>query len=97
MNKTQLIDAIATSTGKSKADVTAFMNATVDAIQGAVAAGDEVQIVGFGTWKRGVLKGRTLPSITTGERITYGDTWVVRFTGGSAFKSAVKAGSKTAA
>jgi len=50
MNKTELIEAIASAAGLSKADAGKALNATTDAITGAMAKGDGVQITGFGSF-----------------------------------------------
>lgn len=94
MNKQELVNAIAERTGESKKTVAAIISATTNIVQAAVAGGDEVQVIGFGTWKRGVVKGGTLPSIATGQSVTYPDTWTVRFSAGDTFKGLVKAGPK---
>lgn len=55
MNKSELIDAIASESGLSKADAARALNATTDAITGAMASGDGVQLTGFGSF---VIRGR---------------------------------------
>ena len=50
MNKTELIDKIAQGAGMTKGDAKKALEATVDAIKGALVAGDKVQLVGFGTF-----------------------------------------------
>lgn len=100
MNKTQLIatvaEHLATEAAKplAKSDVARVLNAALEAIALAVAAGDEVQVQGFGTWKRSLVKGGTGRNPSTGEPIAFGDTWTVRFSAGAGFKGAVKAGPK---
>ena len=51
MNKTQLIDVVATATDLKKKDVEAAVSATLDAIVEALVAGDKVQIIGFGSFE----------------------------------------------
>ncbi|MCI8525703.1 MAG: HU family DNA-binding protein [Oscillospiraceae bacterium] len=61
MNKTELITEVAKKTGMSKKDMERAVNATVDAITEALAAGDKVQLVGFGSFEtkeRGARVGR---------------------------------------
>ena len=48
MNKTELIEKIAQGAGLTKADAKKALDATVDAIKGALKKGDKVQLVGFG-------------------------------------------------
>ena len=50
MNKTELIDKIAAEAGLTKADSKKALEATVSVIKAALAAGDKVQLVGFGTF-----------------------------------------------
>ncbi len=51
MNKTQLIDVVATATDLKKKDAEAAVTATLNAIVEALAAGDKVQIIGFGSFE----------------------------------------------
>jgi DNA-binding protein HU-beta len=57
VNKSQLIDAVAAKSGLTKAAVTAMVNATTEVVQEAVAAGDTVQITGFGSFERRFREG----------------------------------------
>ena len=50
MNKTELVGAIAEQAGLSKASAKKALEATLDAIAGAVKKGDKVALVGFGTF-----------------------------------------------
>ena len=50
MNKTELIDKIAEGAGLTKVDAKKALDATVEAIKGALKKGDKVQLVGFGTF-----------------------------------------------
>jgi len=51
MNKTELIAAIAEKTGLTKKDAERVLGATIDTISGALAAGDRVQVSGFGIFE----------------------------------------------
>ena len=51
MNKTQLIDVVATKTGLTKKAAEAAVNAVNEAITEALKAGDKVQLIGFGTYE----------------------------------------------
>ena len=53
MNKTELIAKVAENAGISKKSATAAVNATFDAITEAIAAGDKVQLAGFGVCSQG--------------------------------------------
>ena len=50
MNKTDLVAAVAAQAGLTKAQAQKAVEATVDAIAGALKGGDKVQLVGFGTF-----------------------------------------------
>ena len=52
MNKTELIEAIAGESGLKKKDAEAALTAFVNAVEGALAKGEKVQLVGFGTRPR---------------------------------------------
>ncbi len=51
MNKTELVDAVASRAGLSKADADRAVNAFVDAIEGALVRGEKVTVTGFGTFE----------------------------------------------
>jgi DNA-binding protein HU-beta len=91
MNKTQLVDAVATSTGRSKADVAAIIAATLDTVQAAVAAGDTVQIIGFGSFERRFREARTAPNPRGGAPVPVAAKHVPAFKAGSGFKATVSA------
>ena len=50
MNKAELTDAVAAKTDLTKADASRAIDATIDAISGALSSGDSVALVGFGTF-----------------------------------------------
>ncbi len=61
MNKAELVAAIAAKTGDTKKGAEASVNAFVEVITDALAKGDKVQLVGFGSFevrKRAARKGR---------------------------------------
>lgn len=51
MNKTELISAMAERSGLSKKDTEKALNAALETITAALATGDRVQLVGFGTFE----------------------------------------------
>lgn len=90
MNKTELINAVAEQAELSKKDAANAVDAVFDAITGALASGDKVQIIGFGnfeTSERAARKGR---NPQTGEEIEIPATIVPKFKPGKALKEAVK-------
>jgi len=61
MKRTELVAAVAEKIGSSKKDADAAVSAVLEAIVEAVASGDKVQLVGFGTFEvreRGARQGR---------------------------------------
>lgn len=61
MNKAELVAALAAKTGESKKSTEASVNAFIDVVTEALAQGDKVQLVGFGSFevrKRAARKGR---------------------------------------
>ncbi|WP_374624872.1 HU family DNA-binding protein [Pandoraea sp.] len=89
MNKQELIDAAAGNTGASKAQTTETLDALLDAIKKAVAKGDSVQLIGFGSFGSGKRAARTGRNPKTGEAIKIPAAKTVKFTAGKAFKDAV--------
>ena len=89
MNKTELIDQIATAADISKAAAGRALDATVEAIKGALQAGDSVNLIGFGTFYVGERAARTGRNPQTGEAIKIPAAKTVKFSAGKAFKDAV--------
>ena len=89
MNKTQLIDVVATKTGLKKAQAEAAVNAMNEAITEALAAGDKVQLIGFGTYEVKERAAREGRNPKTGETITIAASKAPAFTAGKALKDAV--------
>ena len=89
MNKTELIAAIAADTGLSKADATRAFDSALDNLSRALAAGDTVQIIGFGTFAVASRPERMGRNPSTGEAITIKASKAPKFTAGKALKDAV--------
>lgn len=89
MNKSELIDAIVAGADISKAAAGRALDATVDAITKAVAAGDSVTLVGFGSFKASSRAARTGKNPKTGQTINIPATTVPKFSAGASFKAAV--------
>lgn len=90
MNKQQLIDKMAADGNMSKAQAEQFLNLTVENIKKAVKKGDDVKIVGFGTFTKAKRKARTGRNPQTGKAIKIPATWYPKFRPGAEFKAAVK-------
>ncbi|MED2737425.1 MULTISPECIES: HU family DNA-binding protein [Bacillus cereus group] len=90
MNKTDLINAVAEQSELTKKDATKAVDAVFDSITGALAAGDKVQLIGFGNFEvreRAARKGR---NPQTGEEIEIAAAKTPAFKAGKALKDAVK-------
>lgn len=83
MNKTELINIIASEAGLSKADATKALNATTAAIAGALKAGDKVALLGFGTFAPAERPARTGKNPRTGEVLEIPAKTVVKFKAGA--------------
>lgn len=89
MNKTELVDAIANATDASKAEAQRHLDATIDAIQGALKKGDSVQLTGFGTFEVRKRSARTGRNPQTGEEIKIKATKAPAFKPGKGLKDLV--------
>ena len=83
MNKTELIAEVANRTGLSKKDAESAVNATMDTIADTIAAGDKVQLVGFGTFESKERGARTGRKPSTGEIIEIPASTVPSFKAGN--------------
>ncbi len=90
MNKTELVAAVAAKAELSKKDAEAAVKAVVDSIAEALADGDKVALVGFGTFDVKTRAARTGKNPRTGEKIEIPEAKVPSFKAGSALKDAVK-------
>ena len=90
MNKTDLIDAIASAAELNKKQAKAALEATLDAITASLKKGDSVQLIGFGTFKVNERKARTGRNPQTGKEIQIPASKVPSFVSGKALKDAVK-------
>lgn len=88
MNKNELIARVAQISGLPKADAARAVDAYVEAVSSTVATGDEVRILGFGTYysrEREASEGR---NPRTGEVIRIPRSRQPKFKPGKAFKDA---------
>lgn len=89
MNKTELIAAVAEKAEITKKDAEKAVSAVIDTIIEKVADGEEIRIVGFGTFERRERKERIGSDPRTNEKITIPASKVPAFKAGKAFKDAV--------
>ena len=90
MNKTELVAAVAAKAELAKKDADGDVKAVTDAITEALADGDKVALVGFGTFDVKTRAARTGKNPRTGEKIEIAEAKVPSFKAGSALKDAVK-------
>lgn len=86
MNKAQLIQKLSEKTRLTKTQSEEFLDATLEIIQKVVAKGDDVKLVGFGTFSRAVRKTRNGRNPKTGAPVTIPGGKVPRFRPGKDFK-----------
>jgi len=89
VNKSELIDAIAASADIPKAAAGRALDATVDAITNALKDGDQVVLVGFGTFAVKERAARTGRNPQTGQPIEIAAAKVPGFKPGKALKDSV--------
>lgn len=93
MNKQALVDALASEhTNITKKELSAIVNNAIAVITAAVAAGDSVELFGFGKFLPALQKGKsgTIPGST--KKYSTADKMVPKFKAAKAFKTAVAAG-----
>ncbi len=89
MNKSELIEAIAASADLPKAAASRALDAMIDTIGGALKNGDQVVLVGFGTFAVKERAARTGRNPQTGAPIEIAAAKVPSFKPGKALKDAV--------
>ena len=89
MNKAQLVEKVAMDTKMTKAQTEEILDQAIETIKKVVAKGDDVKLVGFGTFSRGKRKARTGRNPQTGSAITIPACRVPRFKAGKEFKEYV--------
>ncbi|MCB0414499.1 MAG: HU family DNA-binding protein [Bdellovibrionales bacterium] len=90
MNKAQLIEKIAAETEMTKAQTERMLDATLSTIKKSVKKGDEVKLVGFGTFAKHKRKARTGRNPQTGKAIKIPAAWYPKFRPGADFKALLK-------
>ena len=90
MNKTELINAVAETSGLTKKDSEVALNAILDTIQNAMESGDKVQLVGFGSFEVKERAARTGKNPATGATIEISASKAPAFKAGKALKDAIQ-------
>ncbi|MEA5444569.1 HU family DNA-binding protein [Gammaproteobacteria bacterium AB-CW1] len=89
MNKQELIEAVAASADLSKADATRAVDSVIDNVTQTLKKGDQVTLVGFGTFSVKERAARTGRNPQTGATIQIPASKVPGFKAGKALKDAV--------
>ena len=89
MNKSELIDAVASAANLSKADASRAVDGVIGAVTQALKSDDQVTIVGFGTFLVRHREARAGRNPRTGETIQISASKVPAFKAGKALKDAV--------
>lgn len=89
MNKSELIDQVASAAGISKAAAARALDATTAAVTKALKKGDLVTLIGFGTFYVGKREARNGRNPRTGETIKIKAANSPKFRAGKALKDAV--------
>ena len=90
MTKADLVSAVAESTEMTKKDAAAAVDAMIAAMKGALAKGDKVSLIGFGSFSVKKRKARTGRNPRTGKQIKIKAKKVPAFSAGKGLKDAVK-------
>ena len=90
MNKAQLIEAVAKNTKLTKAQCERILDTTMDCIKKSVKKGDDVKLVGFGTFAKAKRKARKGRNPQTGKSITIPACNYPKFKAGREFKHLVR-------
>lgn len=90
MNKSELVNEIATIADVKKSEAERALNALVETITNALKAGDKVQLIGFGTFEVKHRAARDGRNPRTGETIKIAAANVPHFSAGKSLKEALK-------
>ena len=89
MNKNELVDAVATATELKKADATKAVDSVFEAISAALKKGDEVRLVGFGTFSVQAREASEGRNPRTGDKIQIAASKQAKFKAGKTLKEAL--------
>jgi DNA-binding protein HU-beta len=90
INKSELVDAIATKVDLSKKDVTAVMEGFLDKVTEELRKGNKVTLTGFGIFKTSKRAARVGRNPQTGATIKIAAATVAKFSAGKGLKDAVR-------
>jgi DNA-binding protein HU-beta len=89
MNKQELIGAVAEQAGLTRGDASKAVESVFDSISGALKKGDEVRLVGFGTFSVSKRKASTGRNPRTGEPMSIAASSQPKFKAGKGLKDSV--------
>lgn len=89
MNKTELVDKLAAKTGLSKGDANKAVDELFDIVTETLAAGETLQLIGFGSFSVGARAARVGRNPQTGAEIRIAAAKVPKFTPGKGLKERV--------
>lgn len=90
MNKSELVEAIASGCGVTKADASRVLDTFMTTVTDALKSGDQVVLPGFGSFSTGNRSARTGRNPQTGETIEIKASRVAKFKAGKSLKEAVQ-------
>jgi DNA-binding protein HU-beta len=90
MNKMDLVNKVADKSGLKKKEAEIAVNSVFEAIEEALAEGDKVQVIGFGTFETRSRSARSGRNPQTGETIEIPATTVPAFKPGNKLKESTK-------
>lgn len=90
MNKAQLVEAVSKTLKLTKVDCENVLNTALDTIKKSVKKGDDVTLIGFGTFTKSKRKARTGRNPQTGKEIKIPAMTVPKFRPGREFKTFLK-------
>jgi DNA-binding protein HU-beta len=96
MNKSELIDALVERTELTKAQAGKALDAMLEVITATLTAGEQVALIGFGTFKQALRAAREGRNPATGAKLKIAAAKLPKFAAGAALKAAVS-GKKPAA
>jgi DNA-binding protein HU-beta len=94
VNKSQLVDALATRFDGNKKAAHHALESVLDTITREVAKGEKVAITGFGSFEKRIREARWVRNPQTGARIKAKKTAVPKFTAGADFKNVISGAKK---
>ena len=89
MNKAELVEAIAADTGLTKKDSEAALKSFIENVSKELSKGNDVQLIGFGTFTVSKRAARTGRNPQTGETIKIAAAKAPKFKAGTALKDRV--------